>query len=282
MRRIFCLVLFWFISGVGGLRAAEPEMNDAVSGARIDSCYRLLAHRGGVVDFGKNPENSIAALEEAIARGYAGVEIDARSSRDGVIFLYHNATFAGNYLSEGRGADMTWAEIQALRPARDGVKLPVTMEEYLRRAAGRLTDVMVDIKVAEPVSPEFYRELERILRETGFLNSSYFFGHGEYFHGKGPKSSMNLSEREEFFKTWGKRTKDYFFLFAGIDEIDAPTVKWAQQNGIMVMCCENLPFRGALPKDNIPNAGRNFRRLQELGVVFYQLDSPYDIFFRAE
>ncbi len=144
-----------------------------------------------------------------------------------------------------------------------------------------LKDVMVDVKVREP-SQEFYRETERVLRETEFLNSSYFFGHGDYFRGKGPKSSMNLGEREEFFAKYGKRSKDYFFLFAAIDEINARTVEWAGQQGIMVMCCENLPFRGPVPEDNIPKAGRNFRWLQELGVVYYQIDSPYDVFFRTE
>jgi glycerophosphoryl diester phosphodiesterase len=265
----FLLVLSMLVPG--------PDGDDI----RIAPQYRLIAHRGGVVDSGKNPENSIAALDEAISRGYAGVEIDARMSRDGVVFLYHNATFAGNYDSTGRGSEMTWEQIQALRPLRPGLKPPVSMEEYLRHASGRLTDVMVDIKVDDP-APEFYRELERILRETGFLGSSYFFGHGEYFRGKGPKSSMNLSEREEFFETWGERSKDYFFLFAGIDEINARTVEWAQRNGIMVMCCENLPFRGEVPSDNIPRAGRNFRWLQSLGVTCFQLDSAYDIFFREE
>jgi hypothetical protein len=274
MKRILLsFILFGFIPVVGGAQTAG-------TGSRIDQRYHLLAHRGGVVE-GVNPENSIAALDAAIERGYTGVEIDARQSRDGVIFLYHNPTFTGNYLSDARGADMTWAEIRALRPAREGVLPPVSMEEYLEHAKGRLVDVMVDVKVNEP-SQEFYRELERILRETGFLNSSYFFGHGDYFRGKGPKSSMNLGEREEFFEKYGERSKDYFFLFASIDEINARTVEWAQQQGIMVMCCVNLPFRGPVPEDNIPKAGRNLRWLQELGVVCFQIDSPYDVFFRAE
>lgn len=65
-----------------------------------------------------NPENSIAALDAAIARGYTGVEIDVHQSKDGVLYLYHNRNFSSDFHSDGIGAEMTWAEIQALRPKK--------------------------------------------------------------------------------------------------------------------------------------------------------------------
>lgn len=239
-----------------------------------------MAHRGGVVDSGKNPENSLAALDEAIRRGYTGAEIDVRQSKDGKLFLYHNASFERDYDSKGKGAEMTWAEIQQLRPLKEGVRPPVTMEEYCRHAQGKLQDLMIDIKVREP-SPEFIAGIERILTETGFMGNSYFIGYGEYFLGKGGcKITMLMREKDAFFEKYGDKTKDVYFLFAGVDELNGRTIKWAQDNGIQIMACANLPFRGEPQPDNIPNAGRNIQWLAEWGIVDYQIDSNYDIFFR--
>jgi len=269
--------LFFGYGKAENAEAGEPKDENV----RIQPQYHLIAHRGGVVDRGKNPENSIAALDEAISRGYTGAEIDVRQSKDGKLFLYHNRSFERDYDSNGRGADMTWAEIQALRPLKEGAKPPVSMEEYCMHAKGKFKELMIDIKLDEPPL-EFYKELERILKETGFLNSSYFIGHGEYFLGKGPLITMLMRETDEFFKKYGEKTKDYYFLFAGVDEINGRTIKWAQDNGIKIMCCANLPFRGNADPDNIPNAGRNIQWLKEWSVTSYQIDSDYDVFFRHE
>lgn len=246
---------------------------------KVDIKFHLIAHRGGVVDGDKKLENSIAALDEAIRTGYTGTEIDVRQSKDGKLFLYHNRSFERDYDSKGKGSEMTWKEIQALQPLKEGAKVPVSMEEYCNYAKGKLKELMIDIKQEKP-SLEFYQELERILEETGFLNASYFIGHGEYFRGKGPLITMLMRESADFFETYGEQTKDYYFLFAGVDEINGKTIKWAQDNGIKIMCCANLPFRGGVSPDNIPNAGRNIKWLIEWGVIYYQIDSDYDLFFK--
>lgn len=244
----------------------------------IRAPFQLIAHRGGVVDHVTRLENSLAALDEAIRRGYTGAEIDVRQSKDGKLFLYHNRSFERDYDSKGKGAEMTWAEIQALRPLRPGTMPPVSMEEYCRHAQGKLKELMIDIKLDEPPLA-FYQELERILKVTGFLDASYFIGHGEYFRGKGPLITMLMREIEEFTRTYGEKTKQYYFLFAGVDEINGRTIKWAKDNGFKIMCCENLPWR-EMEEDNFPNAGRNIKWLQEWGVVQYQIDTDYDVFFR--
>ncbi len=270
MKTFICILLsclFYIVQG-----QESPVINPA---------YRLMAHRGGVVDGGENPENSIAALDEAVKRGYTGAEIDVRQSKDGKLFLYHNRTFERDYDSKGKAEEMTWEEIQALTPLKNGVKPPVSMETYCNYAKGKLQDLMIDIKVQNP-SLAFYQELERILKETGFVNSSYFIGHGDYFRGKGPKITMLIREKDEFFEKYRDKTKDYYFLFAGVDEINGRIIKWCQDQGIQIMACANLPFRGNPEPDNIPNAGRNIKWLMEWGVADYQIDSAYDIFFRKD
>lgn len=279
----YCLILLIHIWSLGNIVAINPVTTNKLQNdkIRILPQFHLIAHRGGVIDNGKNPENSIAALDEAIKRGYTGAEIDVRQSKDGKLFLYHNSSFARDYDSDGKGADLTWKEIMALRPLKEGGRSPVSMEEYCNHARGKLKELMIDIKIDKP-SSEFYQEVERILKETGFLQSSYFIGHGEYFMGKGPLITMLMREKDEFFKKYGEKTKDYYFLFTGVDEIDGKTIKWAQDNGIKIMCCANLPFRGNVEPDNIRNAGRNIRWLIEWNITYYQIDSDYDVFFRHD
>ena len=242
--------------------------------------FRLMAHRGGVVDGGRNPENSIAALDEAIKRGYTGAEIDIRQSKDGKLFLYHNRTFESDYDSKGSGEEMTWEEIQSLRPLKDTSVPPVSLEDYCKHARGKLQELMIDIKVREP-SLEFYREVERILEETGFLKSSYFIGHGGYFLGKGCKITMLMRERDDFFEKYGDKTKDYYFLFAGVDEINGKMIRWCKDNGVKIIAHINLPYQKDFDVvQNMSDAGKNVKWLIECGVVDYQIDSDYDIFFR--
>ena len=275
-KNIYFFLLGCLLISCNNQATSDKPQNEPI---HIQPQFRLIAHRGGVVDSGVNPENSIAALDEAIKRGYTGVEIDVRESKDGVLFLYHNPTFSRDFDSNERGANMTWAEIQSLHPTKEGIPLPVTMEAYCQHAKGKLKEIMIDIKIDEP-SLEFYQKLEQILKETGFLQSSYFIGHGGYFKGKGPLITMLIREIDDFFKENGEKTKDYYFLFAGVDEINGKTIKWAQDNGIEIMCCANLPFRGNVEPDNIPNAGRNIKWLIDWNIPLYQIDSDYDIFFR--
>ncbi|WP_455627695.1 glycerophosphodiester phosphodiesterase [Parabacteroides chinchillae] len=251
-----------------------------VNGSNIDRKYRLIAHRGGVTENGLYPENSIGALDEAIKRGYTGVEIDVRQSKDGKLFLYHNRTFEQDYDSKATGSELTWAEIQALRPLKRKTNTIVSMEDYCNHCKGKIEELMIDIKIDKP-SLEFYQELERILSQTGYLKSSYFIGHGNYFKGKS-YITMLIREKDEFFKADGEKTKDYYFLFAGIDELNSRIIQWCKKNNIKIMACVNRPYRVAMNNDNLLDAKKDIEWLQKWGVVDYQIDTDYDLFFRED
>ncbi len=245
---------------------------------KIDKQYHLIAHRGGVTENGIHPENSLAALDEAVERGYTGVEIDVRQSKDGKLFLYHNRTFGRDYDSQSRCGDLTWAEIKKLRPLREDGETPVSVEDYCKYAQGKISEIMLDIKPDNP-SKAFYEELERILAQTGFLENSYFIGHGGYFLGKG-KITMLVRERDEFFEKYGEKTKDYYFLFAGIDEINSRMIKWCNKNGVQIMACVNRPWRESMMEKNIEDANKDIEWLKSWGVKYFQIDSDYDRPFR--
>lgn len=100
------------------------------------SDFYILAHRGG----GRNSdylgvsENSIEMINIAERFGSTGIEIDARLSKDGVPFLYHdgdiNLRLCQKSLIWGEIEDFTWAQLRTLVNLRNGEKIP-SLEEAL-------------------------------------------------------------------------------------------------------------------------------------------------------
>src|SRR5262249_23480542 len=68
----------------------------ALGSAAVSPDYKLIAHRGGIVD-DQHPENSPGSLQTAIARGYWMVEVDIRRTKDGEAVLQHDANFQRFY-----------------------------------------------------------------------------------------------------------------------------------------------------------------------------------------
>ncbi|OYX66949.1 MAG: hypothetical protein B7Y88_03735 [Sphingomonadales bacterium 32-64-17] len=98
----------------------------------------IASHRGGHLNA---PENSLAAVDEAVANGAYVLEIDVRVSRDGVPFIMHDSTVDRTTDGEGVAEDMTYAELRALRLA-GGDTPPPSLLEMLRHSCGR---ILVDL-----------------------------------------------------------------------------------------------------------------------------------------
>ena len=73
--------------------------------------FHIAAHRGA---HNKYPENSIASLQEAIRLGVSILEIDLRSTKDGVLILMHDKTVDRTTTGKGKVSDLTYAEVSAL------------------------------------------------------------------------------------------------------------------------------------------------------------------------
>jgi glycerophosphoryl diester phosphodiesterase len=96
--------------------------------------FDILAHRGG----GRNSdylgvsENSIEMISIAERFGTTGVEIDARLSKDGVPFIYHdgdiNLRLCQKSLIWGNIEDFTWAQLRTLITLRNGERIPSLRE----------------------------------------------------------------------------------------------------------------------------------------------------------
>src|SRR5580704_8884774 len=78
-----------------------------------------IAHRGGA---GLMPENTVAAFEDAMARGADGAELDVQLSADGVVVVHHDYRLNPSYCRTPDGdwltgpgpriKDLTWAQLK--------------------------------------------------------------------------------------------------------------------------------------------------------------------------
>jgi len=125
------------------------------------SDFYILAHRGG----GRNSdylgvsENSIEMINIAERFGATGIEIDARLSKDGVPFIYHdgdiNLRLTQKGLIWGNIEDFTWAQLRTLVTLRNGEKIPSlreTLEFVLEKTT--LRQVWLDTKDVDVLQAE--------------------------------------------------------------------------------------------------------------------------------
>ena len=103
---------------------------------------QIFAHRGHHTD---HPENTVGAFDAATAIGAHGIELDLHLSRDGRPVVLHDAAVDRTTDGSGAVADMTLAEIGALRSSDQNVqgeKVPTFAEtiECLRGRARMLVE----------------------------------------------------------------------------------------------------------------------------------------------
>ena len=108
---------------------------------------QIVAHRGASRE---RPECTLAAVRRAIETGATAVEMDVRTSKDGVLFLLHDATLDRTTDGTGPANALTIAELQKLDAGSwfDKVygneQIP-TLRQALEACRGRI-DVLLDLK----------------------------------------------------------------------------------------------------------------------------------------
>jgi glycerophosphoryl diester phosphodiesterase len=82
----------------------------------------IVAHRGGGLAEGATrfPENSIAAVKDAISLGAEMVELDVQKSRDGVFVVFHDSWLDRTTNCRGELAKRTLAELKECRLVVEG------------------------------------------------------------------------------------------------------------------------------------------------------------------
>lgn len=118
--------------------------------------FIVIAHRGSHL---VKPENSIAAIEEAIELGADYVEIDLRTTHDGHLVLIHNETVDHTTSGKGRIQDLSLDEVAKLTlNAKDGHLYSIpSFREALKVCKNRI-NIYLDFKEADVA--QAYKEIK--------------------------------------------------------------------------------------------------------------------------
>ena len=112
--RRFLLWLAWSVAAYSQVASTEAVGQDSASQglpAAANRVSQIIAHRGASTE---RPECTLAAIRRAIEVGATAVEVDVRTSRDGNLFILHDATLDRTTNGEGAASNLTLAELQQL------------------------------------------------------------------------------------------------------------------------------------------------------------------------
>ncbi|PVB63519.1 glycerophosphodiester phosphodiesterase family protein [Labrenzia sp. 011] len=130
----------------------------------------IVCHRGASL---VAPENTIASLEKAIDLGADVVEFDVRPSRDGILYVMHDAEVDRTTNGTGRIADMNSTDVDALDAGSwfgeefAGERVP-RLDAFLDVCRGRIA-TYVEIKEGDPA------EIRDMLAVRGMLDDAWTF-----------------------------------------------------------------------------------------------------------
>jgi glycerophosphoryl diester phosphodiesterase len=242
----------------------------------------VIAHRGGVVDENR-PENSLAALQEAIRRGYTHVEVDARPTLDGAVVCFHDSDLKRETGVDKRLSDLTLEELKKYPLKKTGEPIP-TLDEFCARCAGKI-DVMIDIKgVDDRLLDRYSEEIESVLRKHDLLENALILINrmpvrnqarvAERFLGQAKIAWRKpLSESVDELRALKNAGQLYYVFNHGVD-FDRAEVEGFQAIGLKVIVSIN--FGHYQQADPLLEGLRDARRVLDLGVDGIQIDAPYD------
>ena len=239
--------------------------------------YKLIAHRGGIVDE-EHAENSPASIRAAIDRGYWMLEVDIRRTADGHQILQHDLDFRRYYGVDTPVAQLTWAEVRQLK-ANPGGSSPMHFRDVCRMCEGKVR-LMLDIK-GDDWPDEFYLGLVNLLGEHQLLRTAYVLGGNRvkgFFRGKAWLSANRTSLRQAINR--GEDVGANYFLFELGSVLDQFTLNLCRSNRVVAVAALNTFRYTQAGRDEQKGAEEDAAKLLRMGVTHYQIDSRYEHLFR--
>ncbi len=199
-----------------------------------------LAQIEVVVHRGANhlaPENTKASAQAAIDLGSHYVEIDVRTSNDGVLYIMHDATV--NRTTDGSGlfSSMSSEKVDKLDAGSwfdkkfKGEQVP-KLREYLKWIKGK-AKVYFDVKDANP------QQLISLVKEVGMENDCFFWSGKKKWMKKFRELSPNLplkvnahstKELEEVVQEFNPQ-----IIECSLNDLNADFVSTCRKHGLKIM-----------------------------------------------
>lgn len=231
-----------------------------------------FAHRG--LHDAKTPENSLAAFDRAIARGF-GIELDVRMTADGDVIVFHDPTL--DRMTDGHGEVIRMSREQLGRIRLKGSKETLqSLHDVLRHVAGRVP-VLIEVKSTDgkymPACFAVRRALEGYKGPAAVM--SFHPGVPGWFAENAPRFVRGLVMTEDEgrgLSSWDLRrrlrrqllvwkAKPHFLAF-DIRRLPSPFVATARERGLKALswtvrgdaahalagrCVDQVIFEGDLP-----------------------------------
>lgn len=231
----------------------------------------LIAHRGVVTD--SISENSLAALEESIRRGYTHMEVDIRATKDGHAVCLHDSSLKRTTGIEKRIHEVTLSELGDLV---DENTVP-SLRTFCEKAAGRI-ELMPDVKDCPPyLAEQFGKSIAAALNEFNLMDNALFIGRHEFVSREAGKRRTSTREPAAQLKAMAQTNRDLardYFIFGHAKDFNAGNVREYQSLGLLVVVSINL-FH--YPQgDGVQQGLDDVQRMLELDVDGLQIDSDYD------
>lgn len=132
----------------------------------------IAAHRGGYASDKADaaPENSVANVAVAVAKGFDLYETDIQRTRDGIFVIVHDETLDRETTGQGQVSDLTLLDLRTMQKRyRDGAvseEKVATLEELLLAGKGRIR-FKADLK---PGLVEHFDSLARLIHRLGMVD----------------------------------------------------------------------------------------------------------------
>lgn len=262
---IFIFLVIWGI--VPLFSSAQPSDGASAPAYAASPGPRIVAHRGQVAGY---PENSLSGFEKAIQLGVNYIEVDVRTTADGVLVILHDGDLKRTTRAKGPLKERTFAELQKvveLKPKRRGPKgerIP-TLEQVCELLARhnqdqpRPVNLYVDCKDADPAL------LLNTLQRYGLADGAVFYGGDSYLEALRhlyPQAKIIPALRE----------------LSGLDDRIARLepygfdVKWKVLNARVAELLQSKDLKIYTDLLFIYDHGRNYKKAQRWGVDVIQTD----------
>ncbi|MBX9792059.1 MAG: glycerophosphodiester phosphodiesterase family protein [Pirellulales bacterium] len=240
----------------------------ALLASRASAEIEVVCHRGANEHC---PENTYAATRKCVEWGVAYVEIDVRTSKDGVLYILHDASV--NRTTDGQGLlrSLTSDEIDKLDagswfdPSFAGERVP-RLEPYLRWIKGK-AKVYFDVKDAD------LKQLAKLVYDVGLENDCFFWFDNPRraleFRQLDAKLPLKVNVRTVDDVRQAKERYQANIVEVGVAQLTPEVLSACRERGLKVMAYEPRKNEDAFQK--IIEAGADLVNLNH-GDVFLEVE----------
>lgn len=169
----------------------------------------FYAHRGLHDNSSEAPENSLAAFQKAVDKGF-GIELDVQLSKDGIPVVFHDYTLDRICGEEGKVCDFTYEKLRQLRLCKSDQRIP-KFEEVLKLVDSKVP-LIVELKF-ESADMSVCQAADKLLSDyRGLYCIESFNPLGVWWYRRHQKSVVRGQLSDAFRKEGERRGPLYFLL----------------------------------------------------------------------